>query len=189
MNYIISIFSSILFRLGGWGDSDFAFGIKSILGLTKGNKNWRWFGIGSFIGVLYFINGMIRNCFAINSLEPFRILGFYKSLLCIPSYFIATSVFSYGENHWLRKLVGRNSCWVIYGLFFGLASFPVLGKLCMLQGIIGGVIFYILMKLSNDGIFRLTYGKEDRPYVIWYLDHKYVEILFGFFGTIMFWFH
>ena len=91
-------------------------------------------------------------------------------MLCILAYWIATNIISYGETHPLRKLTGKDLQWLLYGFCFGLASWPVLGYLSTIQAVIACVSFWILMKLSS----------------INKLDHKYVELAFGFIGTVMY---
>lgn len=119
-------------------------------------KWWRWLFIGLFAAAIYWNAWLIL------------------------TYYIATNV-PYGESSWIRKLIGRNLCWYLYGFLFGLASFPVLGWLAIPQAIMGGVIFHGLMVWSNDG-----YQKQGYP--IHYLDHKWVERGIGLCGTILYWF-
>jgi len=150
LHVLIPFISAILFRLGGWGQWPF-------LWLPWANpKLWRWIGIGLLISVIF------------GTLWP------------LIAYFIATNVFSYGDNHPLTKLFGRFN-WFISGFMFGLASLAVLTPLlALLQGLLGGVSFYALMKLSNDGI-KYNTG------ITWYLDHKYVEIIGGgLCGTLLY---
>ncbi len=90
----------------------------------------------------------------------------------ILTYLLATWVSGYGENHFFRKWFGRDVAWWLYGGLFGLASLPVLGMYSFIQTIAGATCFMTLMQLSNDG-----FGK-------WKLQHQYVEIIFGFLGTI-----
>ena len=97
------------------------------------------------------------------------------NIWAMPFYFIATNVSGYGENHPMRKLLGRNLSWLVYGAIFGLASLLSLSPItALMQATIGSVAFFVLMKWSNDGIF----GHK--------LNHKIVEIVFGLLGTILY---
>lgn len=161
LDFIIPLLSSFLFRLGGWGkgsDGDYAFGFRTVFGLTEGNKWFRWL-MGLPIGILYAI-----------------LLSSWTPLLCIATYWIVTSALSYGDNSWLSKRLPKDIVWLVYGAAFGLASFPVLGLLALLQAFIGAGTFWFLMNWSNHGF---NGGK---------LDQKYVELAFGFLGTILYWF-
>jgi len=154
MNILIPIVSAILFRLGGAGRSDrFLPFLKPPTPIAA--KIWRWIGIGFFIGAIY------------------------RDLLPVITYAIATWAFDYGETGWLRRFTGRDKSWIIYGFVFGLASFPALRWMALIQAVIAGLSFYGLMKWSNDG-----YQKAGRPK--YYLDHAYVEIGIGFIGTILY---
>uniref|UniRef100_A0A6M3JED4 Phosphatidate cytidylyltransferase n=1 Tax=viral metagenome TaxID=1070528 RepID=A0A6M3JED4_9ZZZZ len=119
-------------------------------------KWWRWL-MGIPIGILACIS-----------------LHTYTPLFCILTYFLATNCSGYGENHIFRKWFGRDATFLIYGFLFGLASLPVLGWQAITQAIIGSASFYFLMIWSNDGYF----GHK--------LRHCYVEMIFGFLGTIMY---
>ena len=121
----IPIISSILFH---WGGKD------QFPWLPWFNqKLWRWL-MG--IPIAYWYGWQLRSVYP---------------MLCIATYFIATNVISYGENHILRKLLGRDGCWAFYGFMFGLASFPILGYWCIAQGAFNAILFMTLMQLSNDG--------------------------------------
>lgn len=156
MQFLIPIIAGILFRLGGDGRFPFLF----IKGWNA--KWWRWLGIGLLVGSYYAI--------ARHSFIP---------LISVASYYLATSALPYGDNSWLNKFVSREVKWVIYGLVFGLASCPIfISKLVIsvIQAGIGAISFYTLMRLSNDGV---TLKNK-----VYKLDHKWVELGFGFFGTI-----
>ena len=152
MNYLIPVISSILFRLGGYGRIPCFF---------LNAKWWRW-------GVLpYFIGGM------------------YHNALAVLTYYLAVNV-PYGDasedDTWINKLYYRlindnkQAKWAIYGTIFGLASIPILGVgLGLIQAIISGFSFWLLMYASNEGIPLLAK-----------LDHKWVEIGIGFLGTIVY---
>ena len=153
--------SSIFFRLGGWGGTTSGEFIptflKTCFGIKKGSKWYRWL-MGLFIGY------------------------FYSTLFTVITYFIATSVLGYGENHWLRKSLekalgrlGRDLAWCIYGFGLGMAIMPVLGlNRAILQGIITSIMFYLLMKWSNDGIKQWKDEKGEYK-----LDHAFVELGIG----------
>jgi hypothetical protein len=68
------------------------------------------------------------------------------SLLCILTYYVATSAFPYGDNSWLNKFFSQLQKHFVCGLVFGLASFPIIGYWAILQGIVGGVTFYCIEK-------------------------------------------
>lgn len=105
-------------------------------------KYWRWWGIGILACVLY------------HTIIPFF------------AYWAVTSV-PYGDNSCIKKYIGRNGNWILYGGLFGFASFSVLSLGTALIGsLLGAVSFLSLMILSNDGIGG------------WKLDHKLVEIIF-----------
>lgn len=151
----IPIVAAMLFRLGGVGrDDGFSPGFPPRTPMA--HKAWRWC-MGIFIGGISAI-----------------LMKSFWPLLCIVTYFVATNVFSYGENHPFRRWFGRDISWVIYGSAFGLASAPAIGILSIAQGIVGAASFWGLMKLSNDGIDG------------WALNHCYVELIFGALGTVCF---
>lgn len=122
-------------------------------------KLWRWL-MGIPIGII---------C----SLQ----LQSWWPMLSILTYFLATNASSYGENHPFRRWFGRDGAWLVYGAIFGLASlFCLPWYYSLLQGTLGAAAFYGLMKWSNDG-----YNGHK-------LTHKYVELGFGFLGTLIYWF-
>ena len=88
-------------------------------------------------------------------------------LLCIISYLIATEL-GYGDNNWLTKLVGKKWAIIIVGTALGLASFPIIGWYCLLQGFISGLNFGILHQLDDADIIK----------------EPWIAILRGFVGTI-----
>jgi hypothetical protein len=92
-------------------------------------------------------------------------------VLCIPTYWIATSAFPYGENSWLN-IFGDWGKWAICGLVFGLASIPILGYLGILQGVVSSLAFVGLHYLDEKDI----------------LKNPWQEILRGFVGTSVFFF-
>ncbi len=121
-------------------------------------KLWRWL-MGVPIALMYAI--MLRS---------------WIPLLCSLTYFLATNASSYGENHPFRKWFGRDGAWIVYGFLFGLASLPILGVFAIGQAVIASASFWGLMKWSNDGFN----GHK--------LNHKIVELSFGFIGTILYFF-
>ena len=129
--------------------------ISALLYLAGGqwNKWLRWgMGIPIFMGAIAFHYSWI-------------------SIFAILAYFIATNVFSYGENSWTTKLLGKWLSMALAGLAMGLASIVVLGGFWgLIQGIVGGVSFVILKYLDD-------YGNLHNPYQ---------ELLRGFFGTILY---
>ena len=98
------------------------------------------------------------------------------------TYFIATNVFSYGENHPLTRLLGRFN-WLISGFMLGFSS------LSWINALVSSVSFYILMHLSNTGI-PINSEKGANDWLIsnnfWKLDHKYVELGIGLITTLIF---
>ena len=147
MQYLIPVISSFMLHAGGQ---------DQWLWCPLNQKLWRWL-MGIPIAIICGIT--------LRSAIP---------IWCILTYFLATNVSSYGENHPFRKWFGRDGAWLIYGALFGLASLPVLGIYSIIQAIISSVSFWGLMKLSNDGISDYK------------LEHKWVEIIFGFVGTILY---
>ncbi len=117
-------------------------------------KLWKWLWLGYFISAYY-------GC---------KYREVYPILLWL-TYFLATWASGYGENHPFRKWFGRDGAWIMYGFLFGLASFPMLGWLSIVQAIVASVSFWVLMKWSNDGFL----GHK--------LSHQYVEIIYPVFGV------
>lgn len=95
----------------------------------------------------------------------------WYSIFAVLTYFLATNVFSYGDNMWTSKLFGRWISMILSGVTFGLASAPILGiKWGITQAIIGGVGFGVLKWLDDT----------DR------LKNPWQELCRGFVGTIVF---
>jgi len=69
-------------------------------------------------------------------------------LIAVISYFIATE-FGYGDNNPLTKLLGKRGAITFCGIVLGIASFPIIGYWCILQGLIGGVAFYYISVLDD----------------------------------------
>jgi len=94
----------------------------------------------------------------------------WYSVFCVFTYWIATSVFSYGEKMWTYKLFGAWGSMILSGIAFGLASTPILGWTWgIAQAIIGGVGFGLLKWLDDT----------DK------LKNPWQELGRGFVGTIM----
>ena len=159
MKFLIPILCSIFMRCGGWGINDYFYPFIKI----KQPKN----------AILRLIIGKLRE-WGISGLM-WAYTGNWTAFI---AYFLALNI-PYGdnENNWLRKLVGRDINWLIYGFLGGLASFPILKWWAILQGIISGLAFYILMRWSNNGFF-VRYRHKLSP-LYNFLDHSYVEILYG----------
>ena len=95
----------------------------------------------------------------------------WYSIFVIPTYWIATSAFSYGEKMWTTKLFGPWISMIISGIAFGLASAPILGWTWgIAQAIIGGVGFGVLKWLDDTEK----------------LKNPWQEILRGVIGTVLF---
>ena len=160
MLFLIPFVSAILFRLGGCGRDDrFLPFMEPPTPIAA--KVWRWL-MGLPIGLLAW-------------------RGWWELAIIVGLYFLATSAMQYGENGWLRKLFGRDKAWIIYGFTFGLASVPILKWMAIIQAVVGALAFYGLMIWSNDGYEKDNHEKT-------YLDHAWVEVAFGFFGTVFYWF-
>ena len=94
----------------------------------------------------------------------------YWMILALPSYWVATSAFPYGDNSWLN-IFGEWGKWAICGLALGLASIVVLNPiLAILQGIVGAIGFVVLHWLDEKNIVK----------------NPFQEILRGVIGTIVF---
>ena len=130
--------------------------ISAILYLIGGQwwKIARWLLIGTTIFFISIFNG-----------HP------WWSIFAVLTYFIATNVFSYGDNMWTSKLFGRWMSMGLSGLMYGLASIVVLGVgLGILQAVIGLIGFLVLKWLDDT-------GKVKNPWQ---------ELLRGFVGTCVF---
>lgn len=143
MNILVPIICGLLYRFGGQ---------DQVKWIPVNQKLWRTFGIGIF---LTYVFGMKYH-------DP-------KYMLCILTYWIATSAFPYGEKSWLNFLTEKGK-FIVCGLVFGLASFPILGLWAIAQGIISAIAFLIIKIFDEQGK----------------LDAVWVERLRGFLGTILF---
>lgn len=127
-------------------------------------------------------------------------IGLAVALLCSLSlplavltcfaYFIATNVFTYGENNPIRKWFGKDIQWIICGFAFGFSSLFALGLLSVGQSILSAVSSYVLLKWSNDGFESLPYIGDKFPMLYGNkLNQQYVELGIGLFGTILYVFY
>lgn len=144
MNIFIPIISSVLFWLGG----------RDQMSVPWNQKLFRWL-MGIPIGIISAI-----------------IVHSWLPLFGIITYFLATNVMGYGENHPLRKWFGKDIQWILYGFFFGLASLFSLSWYAILQAVLSASCSWVLLKWSNDG-FKCNK-----------LNHNFVEIGIGLLGTI-----
>jgi hypothetical protein len=103
-----------------------------------GGQKWCWYRWGMGLPI-----SLIALIFTHNPLN----------LLCIPTYYIATSAFPYGEKSWLNFL-GEGGKFFVCGLAFGFASIPILGFIGILQGIISGFAFLGIKILDNKDIIK-----------------------------------
>ena len=95
----------------------------------------------------------------------------WTAIFAVLTYFLATNVFSYGDNMWTSKIFGRWISMGLSGLAYGAASIVVLGLFWgIIQGIVGMVSFLILKWLDDT----------DR------LKNPWQELLRGFLGTVLF---
>lgn len=105
--------------------------------------------------ILYLAGGQLNKWFRWGIGVPISVFGFLSghgiiSILAIPTYFIATNAFSYGEKMIWTKLFGKWVSMGLSGLAFGLASIPVLGWFWgVIQGIVGMVSFLVLKWLDD----------------------------------------
>ena len=125
MRILIPFICATLFALGGYGKIPFLF----IKGWNA--KLWRWL-MGGFVGLLLW-HGVIT-------------FG-----LLLLTYWLATSVFGYGDKSILTKFLSQNMTHFASGVFYGLASFPLLGWWAILMALISGIAFYLVekFKISN----------------------------------------
>lgn len=126
--------------------------------------------------ILYLMGGQINKLFRWLMGIPIAIIGIFMlkpwAILCVLTYFIATNVFSYGENNWTTKLFGPWVSMGLAGFTLGAASAPVLAWMAIPQAIIGCVAFLVLKYLDDKDI----------------LKNPWQELLRGFTGTILFFF-
>lgn len=117
------------------------------------NKLFRWLGIGILVGSFY----------AWTRHTPLP-------LLSIVSYYIATNVFSYGDNAPMTKIFGRWISMALAGLTYGLASIFVVGWIwALIQGIVAMVCFLVIKYYDDKGT----------------IHNPFVELARGFLGTVV----
>ena len=78
------------------------------------------------------------------------------ALIVMGAYAIATQV-SYGDNNWLTKLVGKRLAITITGFCLGLASWPFLGLLALLQALLAAIVWYGVSILDDANIVKEPY--------------------------------
>ena len=139
MIILIPFICALLFALGGDGRIPFLF----IKGWNA--KLWRWL-MGGFIGLLLW-HGVIT-------------LG-----LLMLTYWLATSVFGYGDKSILNKFLSQNMTHMVSGIMFGLASAPILLFWSIPLAIISGGVFYLIEKYK--------------------INNPYAELLRGGLGTCL----
>ena len=174
MKFFIPILCSIFMRCGGWGiDDNFAPIIP-----IKQPKN----------AIIRFFVGRLRE-YGISAL----MWAYTGNWMVFLAYLGALSI-PYGDNknNWLRKLVGRDINWLIYGGCLGACSFLSLSLgLSLIAVLLGASSFWFLMVWSNDGIhtgWDIKHGVRPMIEKRWFLNHAYVELGIGFLGTVLYWF-
>jgi len=139
MIILIPFICAALFAVGGYGKIPFLF----IKGWNA--KLWRWL-MGGFIGLLLW-HGVIT-------------FG-----LLLLTYWLATSVFGYGDKSILNKFLSQNMTHMVSGIMFGLASAPILLFWSIPLAIISGGVFYLIEKYK--------------------INNPYAELLRGGLGTCL----
>ena len=125
MKILIPFICAGLFWLGGYGKIPFLF----IPGWNA--KLWRWL-MGGFIGL-------------------FLWHGFITFGLLMLTYWLATSVFGYGDKSILNRFLPQNWTHFASGVFYGLASMPLIGFWSIPLAVISGGAFYCIerFKVNN----------------------------------------
>lgn len=153
------------------------------------------------VSILYWLGGREQMAIPFNqklfrqvaiglAVALFSAVGFFPTVLTCFAYFIATNVFTYGENNPIRKWFGKDIQWLICGFAFGFASLFSLGLLCVGQSVLSAVSSYVLLKWSNDGFESLPYIGDKFPMLYGNkLNQQYVELGIGLFGTILYVFY
>ena len=137
MRILIPFISAFLFRAGGSDQWQWA--------KPFNQKLWRWL-MGGFIGLLLW-HGIIT-------------FG-----LLLLTYWLATSVFGYGDKSILNKFLSQNMTHLASGVMFGLASAPILYLWSIPLAIISGGVFYLIEKYK--------------------INNPYAELLRGGLGTCL----
>lgn len=160
MNIFIPIIASLLFWLGG----------RDQMPVPWNQKLFRWVFLGAWLALCTFL------------VHPSVLAP-----LVLPCFFVATNVMGYGEKNWLRKLFGKDIQWILYGTFFGLASYFSLGILCIAQSVLATIVSYVLLKWSNDGFDTIPYlGKLVPSLYMHRLNQEWVEIGISLLGTSLY---
>jgi len=163
MIILIPIICAVLFWLGGRDQMEWCKGFNQ--------KLWRRLIIPIFLGMVSWVSTH----------------SFISGIITGSLYAISLNILGWGENHWLRKWVGKELQWTIYGLFFGLSSFLSLPYLFVFQSVLASFSCWFLMKWANDGLSSLPYFYDKPQFAkIDKITHEYVEILFGLLGTILY---
>ena len=83
------------------------------------------------------------------------VLGFWSwvPLIAALTYFIACE-FGYGENNPLTKLLGKRGAITFCGGALGLASFPFIGWMALVQCAISATAFYYIAELDDNGVIK-----------------------------------
>ena len=124
--------------------------------------------------LLYWLGGQRNKWYRWLMGIPIAIIGIftyhYWAIFAIPTYWVATSAFPYGEKSWLNFL-GEYGKFFVVGLVLGSCSFILLPfGLALLQSLLSGISFLILKILDDKDIVK----------------NPYQELLRGFFGTIIY---
>jgi len=98
--------------------------------LGKSNKNWKM-ALGIPLCLLPLFGG-----------------HYWLSLMTIGTYVIAGSM-GYGQSNWFTKLVGERNAIIGCGALLGLASFPIIGWLSILAGILSCYVWYYIWKKAR----------------------------------------
>ena len=116
--------------------------------------------------VLYALGGQYNKWFRWAMGIPIALMTNNNILFVFLTYFIATNLFSYGENMWTTKLLGKWASFVLSGFMFGLASVSVLRwELCLLQAFLGAIFFSILKYLDDNEIVKNPFQEFLRGFV------------------------
>jgi len=142
IHYFIPIIAAILFRCGGTDQWPWC---------ILNQKLWRWL-MGVVIGLMLW-------------------KGWFAYGICIVAYLLATNLFGYGEKTPILKYLPKWAKFFMSGFMFGLASMSLVGPIYgLIQAIVGGLSFYVLMLLDDAEIVK----------------NPYQELLRGGLGTILF---
>jgi len=73
------------------------------------------------------------------------------ALLAIPSYYIASIAFGYGDKNIWTKWIGKEWAVILTGFMLGLASFPIVGIWAILQATISSWAWYGVYVFDEAG--------------------------------------